>query len=236
MNLVTNIRTKPPIIAYCAANLGQREESRIKDFADTFEAQVIVATEIDSHLDVAFGLTVASLIILEWRAAEAEIKFLSGFRKRFPFSPVLVAAATDNQAARHKAFLLEADNYLDVNAPRQELLLKASRLKALACRYGMEEAPLQFGTTCIWPEAELVMCDGHRIQLSRLELSLLTQLARNSPLPVSREALEHRTFGLKHDPGTNVVAVHIHRLRHKIDEGAKLIRTIPGQGYCLVSQ
>lgn len=236
MNITTSFRTNPPTIAYCATNIGKREKSRIRDFADTFDTRFIVATALDNVVDIATGLTDAALIILEWHATDVEVAFLSDFRKRFPFSPVLVVAATDDKAARNKAFLLEADNYLGVNASRQELLLKANRLKALANRYGMKEAPLQFGTTCIWPEAELVICRGHRVLLSRLELALLIQLARNSPLPVSREALEHRTFGLKHDPGTNVVAVHIHRLRNKIDEGTNLIRTIPRQGYCLVTQ
>jgi two-component system OmpR family response regulator len=51
---------------------------------------------------------------------------------------------------------------------------------------------------------------------------------------VSRPELLHEVWGIDFDPGTNVVDVHVARLRRKLErQGPPLVRTVRGEGYML---
>lgn len=73
------------------------------------------------------------------------------------------------------------------------------------------------------------------ILLTRTEFSLLRRLAERKGETVPRTELLQTVWGLNFDPGTNVVDVHIRRLRKKIDEPFEqpLIHTVRGAGYVL---
>jgi two-component system, OmpR family, copper resistance phosphate regulon response regulator CusR len=78
---------------------------------------------------------------------------------------------------------------------------------------------------------------GRALDLTRTEFSLLRQLAEHAGETVSRSALLKSVWNIDFDPGTNVVDVHIRRLRRKIDEpfGQPLIHTVRGSGYVLAA-
>jgi two-component system copper resistance phosphate regulon response regulator CusR len=64
---------------------------------------------------------------------------------------------------------------------------------------------------------------------------LLALLARRTGEPLSRTVIAENVWGMNFDPGTNVVDVHVRRLRMKVDEPfpRKLIHTVRGVGYVL---
>ena len=76
---------------------------------------------------------------------------------------------------------------------------------------------------------------NERIDLSSREFSLLEYLARNAGHVLSRTMILEKVWDMNQDPMTNVVDVHINRLRKKIDHGFSkpLIHTIRGVGYVL---
>lgn len=76
---------------------------------------------------------------------------------------------------------------------------------------------------------------GLRIPLVPREFALLTYLAERRGEFVSRRELLEQVWGLRFDPGTNVVAVHVSKLRAKIDRGftTPMIRGAKGLGYRL---
>jgi two-component system copper resistance phosphate regulon response regulator CusR len=76
---------------------------------------------------------------------------------------------------------------------------------------------------------------GKPIDLTRTEFSLLRCLADHDGKPTSRTELLQKVWGIDFDPGTNVVEVHVRRLRKKIDEpfGYPLVQTVRGSGYAL---
>lgn len=78
---------------------------------------------------------------------------------------------------------------------------------------------------------------NRRLRLSAREFTLLLHLARACGRCVSRAELLAAVWGLGFDPGTNVVEVHVSRLRAKLDAGmdAPMLRTEKGRGYALVS-
>jgi two-component system OmpR family response regulator len=78
-----------------------------------------------------------------------------------------------------------------------------------------------------------VFYDGRAINLCPRELDLLVHLFLRCPAIVSRAELLRHVCNLSIDPGTNVIDVHLFRLRTKLGEGggARLIETVRGQGY-----
>jgi two-component system OmpR family response regulator len=78
---------------------------------------------------------------------------------------------------------------------------------------------------------------GRMLGLLQREYELLCHLARHAGRPQSREALLRAIWRLRFDPGTNVVEVHVSRLRAKLDRGFAwpMLRTVRGAGYALVT-
>ena len=77
--------------------------------------------------------------------------------------------------------------------------------------------------------------DRPHLDLKPREYLLLEYFARNEGRVVTRTMLLEQVWDYHFDPGTNVIDVHISRLRKKIDEGAEipLLHTVRGAGYML---
>jgi DNA-binding response OmpR family regulator len=75
----------------------------------------------------------------------------------------------------------------------------------------------------------------HLLQLTPQEFSLLEYLCRNAGRVVTRTMILDHVWRMRIDPTTNVVDVHIYRLRSKVDHDSAmpLIHTIRGVGYVL---
>ncbi|HUQ94817.1 MAG TPA: winged helix-turn-helix domain-containing protein [Bryobacteraceae bacterium] len=76
---------------------------------------------------------------------------------------------------------------------------------------------------------------GRRLELTHKEFSLLALLARHAGNVLSRTGIAEQVWDMNFDCDTNVVDVHVRRLRLKVDDPfpRKLIRTVRGVGYAL---
>jgi len=76
---------------------------------------------------------------------------------------------------------------------------------------------------------------GKKLDLQPREFSLLEYLMRHAGQVVTRTMLLEGVWDYHFDPQTNVIDVHVSRLRQKIDKGFEkpLLRTVRGAGYCL---
>ena len=76
---------------------------------------------------------------------------------------------------------------------------------------------------------------GRVISLTAKEFALLEFLLSRAPDVVPRSEIIEHVWDMQFDPGTNLVEVHINRLRQKISTGSdpKIIQTVHGVGYCL---
>lgn len=130
---------------------------------------------------------------------------LALLRRREPRVPALMLTARGAVEDRVAGLDQGADDYLVKPFSFAEL---AARVRALARRAQPEATRLALGT---------------------LELDLLR--ARGDA--VSRRELLREVWGLRFDPGTNVVDVHVNRLRRKLEDAglSSVIRTVRGQGY-----
>lgn len=142
--------------------------------------------------------------------------------------PVILLVADASAVA--SALDAGVDDAVPIDADPEEIAARvAARLRVAA-------PPLGIGELLIDRIARRVTRAGRAISLLPREYALLTHLAMNLGSPVSRRALLEAVWGLRFDPGTNVVAVHISRLRAKIDRDfpQPMLLTEKGMGYRLV--
>jgi two-component system copper resistance phosphate regulon response regulator CusR len=126
-----------------------------------------------------------------------------------------------------------ADDYLVKPFSFAELLARVR----VVLRRGPEAQPaiLRVGDLVLDPAARTVERGGGRIELSAKQFALLHYLMRHVGQVVSRTMIQEHVWNYDFDGLTNVVDVHINRLRNKVDRGFErpLIHTLRGVGYVL---
>ena len=126
-----------------------------------------------------------------------------------------------------------ADDYLAKPFSFAELL---ARIRVVL-RRGPEVQPstLRVGDLSLDTAARTVERGGGRIELSAKQFALLHYLMRHVGQVVSRTMIQENVWDYEFDGLTNVVDVHINRLRNKVDRGfdRQLIHTLRGVGYVL---
>lgn len=147
--------------------------------------------------------------------------------------PVLLLTARDGVEDKVRGLDAGADDYLTKPFDFSEL---SARLRALLRRSGAgAPATLRAGPVELDPATREVRRDGEAVELTPKEFALLEYLLRNVDRPLSRATLMEHVWGIRFDPGTNVVDVFINALRNKIDPAKELIQTVRGVGYTIRS-
>ena len=149
-------------------------------------------------------------------------------------TPVLILSALGAVDDRVKGLRAGGDDYLVKPFAFAELL---ARIEALL-RRGSGTAGdhrLKVGDLEMDLLARAVTRGGQEIELLPREFRLLEFLMRHAGQVVTRTMLLENVWDYHFDPQTNVIDVHVSRLRQKIDKGfAKpLLHTVRGAGYCL---
>lgn len=123
----------------------------------------------------------------------------------------------------------------DALSARSSNALIAARVGAIV-RRNVATRWVRIGDLSIDTLDRTVIRAGHAIPLLPREYRLLLVLARAPGQVVSRQTLVSALCGLRFDPGTNVIEVHMSRLRAKLDRGfaEPMLHTERGQGYRLV--
>lgn len=151
-------------------------------------------------------------------------------------TPVLMLTARDALSDRVAGLDTGADDYLTKPFALEELV---ARLRALARRGAVRHAPvLQVGALSLDPAARRVHRGEHEIELSNKEFALLETFMRHPGVVLSRLELLESAWDRSYENRSNVVDVHIARLRERIDTpfGTDTIETVRGVGYRLRRQ
>jgi two-component system OmpR family response regulator len=145
---------------------------------------------------------------------------------------ILILSALGRAANRVEGLEKGADDYLPKPFEPEEL---RARLRALLRRgtiQVLDNDLLAFGDVEIRLKARTVHVKRTHVPTSPKEFELLTYFARNAGQVVTRMQLLENVWNLHFDPGTNVVDVHVGRLRRKLDDaGSNAIQTARGEGY-----
>ncbi len=149
-------------------------------------------------------------------------------------TPVLILSALGQVDDRVNGLRAGADDYLTKPFAFSELL---ARLEALLRRRSEQKAEthLHVGDLEMDLLARTVKRTGQQVDLQPREFRLLEYLMRHAGQVVTRTMLLESVWDYHFDPQTNVIDVHVSRLRQKIDKGFErpLLHTIRGAGYSL---
>jgi two-component system OmpR family response regulator len=149
-------------------------------------------------------------------------------------TPVLILSALGDVDDRVTGLQAGGDDYLVKPFAFSEL---AARLEALTRRreVGTPETSLKVGDLELDLLSRAVRRAGRMIRLQPREFSLLEYLMRHVDQVVTRTMLLEGVWNYHFDPQTNVIDVHVSRLRSKIDRGfdRPLLHTVRGAGYKL---
>src|ERR1039457_5272802 len=150
-------------------------------------------------------------------------------------APVLILSARRSVDDRVRGLEQGGDDYLTKPFALAELLARLRNLLKRNSPPGNEATRLRI----LDLELDLLRREATRsgqiLQLTPQEFVLLEYLCRNAGRVVTRSMILDQVWGMRIQPDTNVVDVHIYRLRGKVDGKGQqpLIRTLRGVGYVL---
>lgn len=175
------------------------------------------------------------VIVLDYLLPECTgLEVLKHMRQRGKGTPVLMLTAKSEEKDIVQALDSGADDYLAKPFTVGEL---RARVRALGRRRGgsAPASALTLGNLTLDRLTRTVDCGGRAVNLTPKEFALLEQLLLSARKIVTRTDLLEKVWDLHFDPGSNVVDVHVTRLRQKlgkVDSGVQ-IQTVRGSGFIL---
>lgn len=163
------------------------------------------------------------------------LELIQRLRAQGVTAPVLILSARRSVDERVLGLERGGDDYMTKPFAVAELLARVRALLRRSTPTQSEATRLRVGDL----ELDLIRREARRggteIQLTQQEFALLEYLCRNAGRVVTRAMVLDHVWKMRIDTSTNIVDVHIHRLRNKVDREAQqpLIRTIRGVGYVL---
>jgi two-component system, OmpR family, copper resistance phosphate regulon response regulator CusR len=157
-------------------------------------------------------------------------EFLAEMREKGRETPVIFVTARDAVEERIKGLRLGADDYIIKPFAFDELLARVDAV----IRRRQALTPMEYADMRLDLAKRTATRNGKSVDLSPREFDLLRTLMTKHDKVMTRSELLHDVWGIDFDPETNVVDVHVARLRRKIDRhGRPLIQTVRGEGYML---
>ena len=199
-----------------------RETGHVADHAADGEDGLAMA--LDGEYDV--------LIVDRMLPKRDGLSVIGTLREKGIQTPVLILSALGQVDDRVKGLRAGGDDYLPKPYSFSELL---ARVEALARRRGGrgDEMVYRVGDLELDRLSHQVRRGKEEIVLQPREFRLLEYLMKHAGQVVTRTMLLENVWDYHFDPQTNVIDVHISRLRSKIDKGYSqpLLHTVRGAGY-----
>ncbi len=199
------------------------------------EAGHEVSWQRDGHQGLAQARTQKSdVIILDLLLpGESGLEILKKLRDEGINTPVVVLTALGATDDKISGLKRGADDYLVKPFDMAELI---ARIEAVCRRSTLKPAAtLAVGELTLDLTTRRVSSGGIDVELTPTEFSILELLMRHNGLVVTRKMLCESLWESDWEGTTNVIEVHINRLRNKLQKGIKepLIHTVRGRGYAL---
>ncbi|WP_157015104.1 response regulator transcription factor [Mesorhizobium xinjiangense] len=195
---------------------------------------VHVARDGDSGFTLADSGDYDVMVVDRMLPGRDGLSVVAGLRARGNETPVLILSALGEVDDRVTGLRAGGDDYLTKPYAFSELL---ARIEVLNRRAGAREVDTVYrvGDLELDRLSHSVKRAGQDIVLQPREFRLLEYLMRHAGQVVTRTMLLENVWDLHFDPQTNVIDVHVSRLRGKIEKGfdGPILHTVRGAGYVL---
>ncbi len=191
---------------------------------------------VDASTSAADAITLGAslsydLVVLDWMLPEGSgLEVCRTLRRKGISAPIIMLTARGEVAERVLGLEAGADDYVCKPFHVDELLARVHavlrRSQGTVSRFAV--GPLEIDRT-----RRAATLRGAPLDLTAREFTLLAYLAQRAGQVVSRTELLAHAWEARFDPGSNLVEVHVSRIRDKLGGNAGCIETVRGQGYRL---
>jgi DNA-binding response OmpR family regulator len=170
------------------------------------------------------------LIVLDWMLPDLDgLSLCRRLRELGTSLPILMLTSRSELTERVMALDAGADDYVVKPFEIEELV---ARIRALLRRVA-GAGKTRVGELQIDPRFRQASLGSTALELTTREYALLSHLARRAGEVVTRSELLAHVWSARFDPGSNLVEVHVSRLRDKLGRWDWMIETVRGAGYRL---
>jgi DNA-binding response OmpR family regulator len=170
------------------------------------------------------------LIVLDWMVPETDgLTVCREIRRTGGVAPILMLTARAETSERVLGLQAGADDYMVKPFEVDEFVARARALLRRTSGF----APLRCGDLAVDPLARQATLAGVELVLTNREYSVLLRLLQARSRIVRRSDLLAHVWGVRVDPDSNLVEVHVSRLRERLGDRAWMIETVRGLGYRL---
>ena len=207
----------------------QRMRKLVKDFLTKQDFTVLEAADGEEAVDLFFEKKDIDLVILDVMMPKMDGWETCREIRQYSQVPIIMLTARGSENDELRGFELGVDEY--IAKPFSPKILVA-RVQALLRRTNsMSEENLEYGGIVLNRSAHEVRIDGKRIDLSFKEFELLTYFMENKDIALSRERILNHVWDYDYFGDARTIDTHVKKLRSKMGDKGKFIKTIWGMGY-----
>jgi two-component system, OmpR family, response regulator len=150
-------------------------------------------------------------------------------------TPVLILSAMSNLDERVRGLRAGGDDYLTKPFSPEEMAARIEVLLRRSSQGSPAETTLRLGLLELDLITRRAQFRGRTVDLLPTELRILEYMLRHPAQVLTRTMIFEEVWGYRFDPGTNVIDVHVSRLRTKLAKAGEspAVKTVRGSGYML---
>lgn len=207
-----------------------RMRKLVKDFLTKQQYTVIEASNGEEAIDIFFGGTNISLIILDVMMPNMDGWEVCKEIRKFSKVPIIMLTAKSTEDDELLGFNLGVDEY--ITKPFSPKILVA-RVDAILRRTNKltKDAVIKAGDIEINKVAHIVTVKENSVELSFKEFELLVYFVENKDIALSRENILNNVWNYDYFGDARTIDTHVKKLRSKLGECGSYIKTIWGMGY-----
>ncbi len=209
------------------------DESRmrklVKDFLVRNNFEVIEAEDGEQALDIFYSNKGIALIILDIMMPKIDGWQVCREIRQYSDVPIIMLTAKGDEKDELLGFELGVDEY--ISKPFSPKVLVARVEAVLRRTAGIDEEIIEVGGIVLDKAAHQLKIDNVPIDLSFKEFELLTYFVMNKGVALSREKILNNVWNYDYFGNARTIDTHVKKLRSKMGDKGKYIKTIWGLGY-----
>lgn len=211
------------------------DESRmrklVRDFLVREGYEVLEAGDGEEALDIFYGEKDIALLILDVMMPRRNGFEVCREIRSSSKVPIIMLTAKGGENDELNGFELGVDEYISKPFSPKILMARVSAILRRSGRQQEENEILSKGGIVIDKTAHLVTVDGNEMELSYKEFELLAYFLENEGIALSREKILNHVWNYDYFGDARTIDTHVKKLRAKIGEKGKYIKTVWGMGY-----